>query len=95
MPQKHPSGIRSLTPNPFPKEAATIPIKQNSAPTLEHASNTENLQSERKIHRTSIQQITPRQQTEQEARQLLLFCAILKSEWPPTNHAISTSTTLQ
>src|SRR5258708_26943170 len=43
MPHKHPSGIRSLTPSPFPKQAATIPIKQSTAPALEHASNTENL----------------------------------------------------
>src|ERR1700738_3517765 len=34
---------KSLTPSPFPKQAATIPIKQRIAPTLEHASNTENL----------------------------------------------------
>jgi hypothetical protein len=43
IPEKHPSRTKSLLPNPFPKKAATIPIKQSSAPRLEHASNTENL----------------------------------------------------
>lgn len=52
-------------------------------------------QFEPRIPRIRIQQITRHQQTEQEARQLLRSCAILKSGRQRTNHAMSTSTTPQ
>jgi hypothetical protein len=51
--------------------------------------------SEPKTRRTSMQQTKPHQQRGQEVLELLISCAILKSEWQATNHVMSTSTTPQ